>query len=74
MGRAKSYAERLFVFSEVGPLPSEAARQAIENPARSEGVTFAERALQRIVDITQGYPYFLQEWASHAWNEAEPHR
>lgn len=71
MGRAKSYAERLFVFSEVGPLPPEAARQAIENPARTEGVTFAEGALQRIVDITQGYPYFLQEWASHAWNEAE---
>ncbi len=71
MGRAKSYAERLFAFSEVGPLSPEAARQAIESPARAEDVTFADEALQRIIEITQGYPYFLQEWASHAWNEAE---
>ena len=71
MGRAKSYAERLFEFSEVGRLPLEAARQAIENPARSEGVTFVDEALQRIVTITQGYPYFLQEWGNHAWNAAE---
>ena len=71
MGRAKSYTERLFEFSEVGPLPPNAARQAIENPARTEGVTFADRALQRIVETTQGYPYFLQEWGSHAWNQAE---
>ena len=71
MGRAKSYAERLFAFAEVGPLPPEAARQAIERPAQAEGVTFVDGALQRIVETTQGYPYFLQEWASHAWNEAE---
>ena len=70
-GRAKSYAERLFAFMEVGPLPPEAARQAIERPARAEGVTFVDEALQRIVETTQGFPYFLQEWASHAWNEAE---
>ena len=71
MGRARSYAERLFQFAEVGPLPQEAARQAIENPARAEGVTFVEGALQRIVEIAQGYPYFLQEWGAHAWNAAE---
>ena len=70
-GRAKSYAERLFAFMEVGPLPPEAAQQAIERPARAEGVTFVDEALQRIVETTQGFPYFLQEWASHAWNEAE---
>lgn len=71
VGRAKSYAERLFAFTEVGPLPPEAARQAIERPAQAEDVTFVNEALQRIVETTQGYPYFLQEWASHAWNEAE---
>ena len=70
-GRAKSYAERLFAFAEIGPLSPEAARQAIERPAQAAGVTFGDAALQRIVETTQGYPYFLQEWASHAWNEAE---
>lgn len=33
MGRAKSYAERLFDFPEVGPLPPEAATVAITKPA-----------------------------------------
>jgi hypothetical protein len=24
----------------------------------------------RIVGVTRGYPYFIQEWAYHIWNEA----
>ncbi|HJP29700.1 MAG TPA: ATP-binding protein [Candidatus Latescibacteria bacterium] len=70
MGRAKSYAERLFDFPEVGPLPPEAARTAIAKPAEAEGVTVAPDALQRIVQETGGYPYFLQEWGKHAWEAA----
>ncbi len=60
MGRAKSYAERLFDYPSIGPLPDEAARAALADPAQDEGVTFAEPALARIVEHTQGYPYFLQ--------------
>ena len=71
MGQAKSYAERLFDFPEVGALPQEAARRAIENPAQAQGVTVGNEALQRIVETTQGYPYFLQEWGKHAWNAAD---
>ena len=71
MGRARSYAERLFDFPEVGSLSPEAARQAIENPALAEGVSVSDEALQRIVETTQGYPYFLQEWGKHAWDAAE---
>lgn len=70
MGRAKSYAERLFDVPEVGPLDPESARQAIERPAQNEGVAFAPEALKRIVDETQGYPYFLQEWGKHVWDVA----
>ena len=70
MGRVRSYAERLFDFPEVGPLVPEAARKAIAMPARAEGVTITEEALQRIVETTQGYPYFLQEWGKHAWDAA----
>jgi hypothetical protein len=70
MGRAKSYAERLFDFPEVGPLPLPAARIAIEKPAREQGVDFEEEALQAIFDETRGYPYFLQEWGKHAWDTA----
>jgi len=71
MGRAKSYAERLFDFPEVGPLPSDAARVAIAKPAAAEGVEIDDNALERIVDATHGYPYFLQEWGKHAWDTAD---
>ena len=69
-GRAKSYAERLFDFREVGPLAEEAARSAIEKPAQQEGVTIAGDALERILAQTHCYPYFLQEWGKHAWDAA----
>jgi len=71
MGRAKSYAERLFEFVPIGPLDAEAAWRALCIPAEQEGVEFAGAALEEIITRTQGYPYFLQEWGKHAWSEAE---
>ena len=70
MGDAKSYAERLFDFPIIGPLDSEDARKAIVNPARSEQVEITPEAQQKIIEATQGYPYFLQEWGKHAWDVA----
>ena len=70
MGRAKSYAERLFDFPEIGPLIDEAARSAIEKPANAQGVAIDADALDGIVVQTRGYPYFLQEWGKHAWDVA----
>jgi hypothetical protein len=71
MGRAKSYAERLFDFPVVGPLDAAAARLAIEKPAQDRGVQIAGPAVAAIIEKTQGYPYFLQEWSKHAWEHAE---
>lgn len=71
MGRAKSYAERLFEFVPVAPLEREAARQALSVPAAQEDVSFTDEALAEIVEHTQGYPYFLQEWGKHAWAAAD---
>ena len=70
MGEAKSYAERLFDFPEIGPLNSDDARDAIERPAENEGVLIEREATDLIVDKTQGYPYFLQEWGKHTWDIA----
>ena len=70
MGRAKTYAERLFRVAHIGPLDESAARQAIEKPANDQGVHFDADALTRIVDETKGYPYFLQEWGQSAWDVA----
>jgi hypothetical protein len=70
MGRAKSYAERLFDFPEVSELTPPAARQALVKPALDEGVAITEDALERILAQTHRYPYFLQEWGKHAWDAA----
>ena len=70
MGKAKSYAERLFEFPEIGPLSPQDANYAIAKPARDEGVDIEPAALDAIVTRTQGYPYFLQEWGKHVWDVA----
>ncbi|MDY6947372.1 MAG: ATP-binding protein [Pseudomonadota bacterium] len=70
MGHAKSYAERLFEFPEIGPLPADAARIAIAKPAKDQGVDVAPAALDSVVRHTHGYPYFLQEWGKHSWDKA----
>ncbi len=71
LGNAKSYAERLFDFTEIGPLPPEAAAQAIEKPLKDEGVAISPGALAEILRVSQGYAYFLQTWGSHTWLAAE---
>jgi len=70
MGRAKSYAERLFDFPEVGPLPEEAAKLAVSKPVRDAGADITDGALEIIFQETRGYPYFVQEWGKHAWESA----
>ena len=70
-GKAKSYAERLFDFPEVGPLPHEAAREAIVIPARELEVEYQPEAVDQIIRETRGYPYFLQEWGKHSWDAAD---
>jgi hypothetical protein len=69
-GTAKSYAERLFDFPRIGSLEAEDARTVLLQPAAEQNVTFAEDALDELVSITHGYPYFLQEWGYHVWNAA----
>jgi len=69
-GAAKSYAERLFRFPTIDRLDEQAARDALELPARAEGVEFERAATNRILALTEGYPYFLQEYGKHVWNVA----
>jgi len=66
-GRAKSYAERLFEYPEIGPLTNDAAKLALEAPAHNLNVAFEANAIDEILDKTKGYPYFLQEWGKHSW-------
>ena len=69
-GNAKSYAERLFTYPQVGQLDSTAARAALVHPAKNEGVDFQNDAVEEILRVTERYPYFIQEWGFHVWNSA----
>ncbi len=69
-GEAKSYAERLFEYPEIGPLDLESARNAIVSPAKELLVDYEDKAVFHILDQTKGYPYFLQEWGKHCWQAA----
>lgn len=70
MGQSKSYAERLFNFPKVGQLDPLDAKAALSEPAHKEGVAYEPAALETILSVTEGYPYFLQEWGYHSWNIA----
>ncbi len=70
-GEAKTYAERLFDFRELGALSPSDVRCAIAEPAAKLDVEFTDDALDAIADVTQGYAYFVQEWAHDAWKAAK---
>lgn len=70
-GKSKSYAERLFVYPEIGALSLEDASSALQGPVSTQGVSFTPEALAEVYRVTQGYPYFLQEWGYQSWNMAE---
>lgn len=71
LSEAKSYAERLYAYREIGRLGSEAAAQALTRPAAGEGVSWDDKAVGYVVTQTLGYPYFLQEYGQATWNAAE---
>ncbi|HZE04479.1 MAG TPA: hypothetical protein VE127_04595, partial [Solirubrobacteraceae bacterium] len=66
---AKSYAERMFVFPKIGALTPAAARAALVLPAERQGVHWDEDAVRRVLELTEGYPFFLQEYGRRVWNQ-----
>jgi hypothetical protein len=70
-GDAKSYAERLYNYRRVDKLESPESNKALEVPTKQLDVYFNPDAISYILDKTEGYPYFIQEYGSHAWNEAK---
>lgn len=70
-GEARSYAERLFTYANIGPLVPNDARRALVEPVTAEGGAWHPDALARALKDTEGYPYFLQEFGKQAWNLAD---
>jgi hypothetical protein len=69
-GKAKSYAERLFLYPDIDRLNKQEAQAAISMPAEQAGASFTQEALDAIFNETLGYPYFLQTWAYNLWNSS----
>lgn len=66
-GDVKSYAERLFDFIEIDSLNNEEAKLALIEPAKRFQIKYTDEAVNKIIEITQGYPYFLQEYGKWVW-------
>ena len=69
-GEARSYAERLFDFPVIASLDRVAATAAMVEPARRQGVEFAAAAVERALEWTAGYPFYIQQLGKHTWNLA----
>ena len=70
-GDAKSYSERLFKFPRIGNLNDSDARAALAEPAQAEDASYSDGALDLAIEVTGGYPYFLQELGYAVWSVAE---
>ncbi|MGQ0846425.1 MAG: ATP-binding protein [Sporichthyaceae bacterium] len=71
LAEAKSYAERLFVYSPIGHLDELAAVTALRAPAEAEGVAWDPAGLAHVVAAAAGYPYFLQQFGQDTWHAAD---
>lgn len=66
----KSYSERLFFYKEIGSLTEEQSRNAIAIPAQKFGITYTDEAIDRIISVTKGYPFFLQQMCQIVYKNA----
>jgi hypothetical protein len=64
---AKSYSERMFRFPRIGALSTAAARAALVLPAERQAVHWDDDAVERVLQLTEGYPFFLQEYGRRVW-------
>ena len=69
-GESKSYTERLFRYPKIGELREEDASIAILKPVQDEGSNIDQDAIKAILEISERYPYFIQQWAHDSWNIA----
>jgi len=70
LAEAQSYAERLFSYKKIGPLARDAAFDAVTLPGVQEIPAWEVNGAEKIVEVSHGYPYFIQQFAKEAWNHA----
>jgi len=70
---SRTYAERMFTVQELGRLEGKDARKAIEVPVAKTKWKFTETAIQKIIDMTDGYPYFIQFFGRETFDHLKVH-
>ncbi|MBP3242084.1 MAG: AAA family ATPase [Oribacterium sp.] len=60
--KEKTYVERLFIFPKLEMLNASEVATAIAEPGQKVGLSFTDDALEEIYRITEGYPYFVQQY------------
>lgn len=71
LSEARSYAERLFSIRPVGALSDEDTRRAFVTPAEDLGVGYTAAAIDQLVALCGGYPFFIQSYGKHVWDVAD---
>lgn len=69
--KARSYTERMFRGEEVGRLAVDEAADAFTVPLAGRSISADENLVASVVDVVQGYPYFIQLWGAELWDAAE---
>lgn len=69
IAKAATYTER-FRYEPTDYLSELDARAAIEEPAAADSADWDDDALDEVVRLAEGYPYFLQLYASESWEVA----
>ena len=61
----------MFTYPRIGSLSADLAIEALTAPASDEGVRWDDDALGLLLDVTECFPYFLQEFGKAAWDVAD---
>ena len=73
LSEEKSYSERLFMYKEIGSLTPDESQKAIEEPAKKFNVRYSKAAVNEIIEITKGYPFFIQQLCQIVYNKMNDH-
>ena len=68
LSKSRSYAERLFEYRTIGQLSDADAAEGFQKPARRNGRPLTDDALNELIKVSSGYPYFIQAYGKAAWN------
>lgn len=71
LSEEKSYSERLFMYKEIDSLSNEQSQKAIEEPAKKFGISYSKEAVEKIISITKGYPFFIQQMCQVVYRNTE---